>query len=1226
MTRASTAESELGNLPAAHPEPRARPSVFARFLFVLLFAAIGATGLYFAWRAAVNADARIRSQLLRQAQDIARSVDPETGRALPFTPDAPPAPGGNRLRNHLQAYCEVLKPRGVYTLARRGDSLFFGVESYSPPDPLASPVGTPYLRPPADIQAVFDRKRQDVVIGPVEDEYGTFVTALAPVHDPRTGEVLLAVGVDLLAEDWASAVRAASRTPLWLAGCALLLLGIWLTLRNRYRSRSDRVPALLRTETLFAAGTGILLTILTTSLLLETERRTRESNYDSLVQVMQTRLSQVVHLASGKMLEAEAFFRSRTDAAPGDFSPLLDSIRSEISLRFFAWIPETHRQELALGPGTRTAPPGLGPSIWPESETEFVLGPGLADPEVQALFRKAQAEDQPISSAPRPCPERPDRPGLIYLVRYLPPLRSEAAGWTRPGGWLAIGLEPDRAFRLPADSDFATNEVAHLCMVDITKSGERADPICLSYDPPGEKACLHFLSHSVFRGRSMARGSPLFLFDRTYVVTSYPTPRFLRAQAPRATQVAGIAELVFTGLLTLLVLLLRRRQSDLERGIRARTAEVQEREENLSVTLQSIGDGVIVTDLGDRIIRMNPTAERWTEWRTEEALGQPLQQVYRLDLSAADAQDPAGPGRLSPKRLIARSGLALPVSDSVSLIRNGTGESIGRIVVFRDITELLSAREALEHSERQYQLLFDGLACGFALHEVLTDPDGKPVDLRFLKTNSVFEHLLNREAGDLVGRTILELLPGTEPYWIEQLGRVALSGQPAHLEHLHSALNRYFDVDAYCPKPRQVATLVTDITERRRLEEDQYRFQRSLQQKQRLESLGVLAGGIAHDFNNILMIILGNAELVLQTVPNASPTRAPLQDIVSAARTAADLCRQMLAYAGRGRYVIEPLDLNRLVSEMEPILKTAVSKGGHLVYRLAPGVPAIEGDMSQLRQIILNLALNASEALRDGQGTITISSGALLCTSQFLRDCSHQGDLPEGLYVFLEVSDTGCGMSAEVLNRIFDPFFTTKFTGRGLGLAAVQGIVHSHRGGLLVTSEPGLGTSFKVFFPALGEPPRAKSPSAWNLNRKPLWFDRKTILLADPDLSVREVGGHLLEQLDVRILAAGSGPEALELFRKHAGEVSCALLDLGLNEKVGDNWAGALRAINPDLPILFSGNEELRQAPPGCPPKGQYGYLRKPYDINSLVDALNPLLIQPEPNSPGQPKVKAGKP
>ena len=249
-----------------------------------------------------------------------------------------------------------------------------------------------------------------------------------------------------------------------------------------------------------------------------------------------------------------------------------------------------------------------------------------------------------------------------------------------------------------------------------------------------------------------------------------------------------------------------------------------------------------------------------------------------------------------------------------------------------------------------------------------------------------------------------------------------------------------------------------DVAEKRNLE-------RQVQQAQKLESLGVLAGGIAHDFNNILMAVLGHAELALEKISPMSPARGDLTDIATAARHAADLCRQMLAYAGKSSFALERVGLRDLVEEMAHLLKTSISKKAILNLNLERGLPPIQADPSQVRQIAMNLIINASEAIGDQSGVITVSVGATRCDEEYLRKTELREDLVPGLYVHLEVTDTGGGMGAETRSRIFDPFFSTKFTGRGLGLAAVLGIVRAHKGALKVYSEPGKGTTFKILFP-----------------------------------------------------------------------------------------------------------------------------------------------------------------
>ncbi|MEQ2006185.1 MAG: PAS domain S-box protein, partial [Limisphaerales bacterium] len=248
-------------------------------------------------------------------------------------------------------------------------------------------------------------------------------------------------------------------------------------------------------------------------------------------------------------------------------------------------------------------------------------------------------------------------------------------------------------------------------------------------------------------------------------------------------------------------------------------------------------------------------------------------------------------------------------------------------------------------------------------------------------------------------------------------------------------------------------------------EQERQRMELKLQETQKLESLGVLAGGIAHDFNNLLTSILGNASLARMDLPPRSPVEHSLEQIEKASLRAADLCRQMLAYAGKGRFVVQPFDLTQLVQDTAHLLQVSVSKKAVLKFDLDAGLPPVLADASQLRQIVMNLVINASEAIGDRSGVIALSTGLVRADRRYLADTHLAGNLPEGDYVFLEVSDTGCGMTPELRARIFEPFFTTKFAGRGLGLAAVLGIVRGHRGALRVYSEPGKGSSFKLLLP-----------------------------------------------------------------------------------------------------------------------------------------------------------------
>jgi PAS domain S-box-containing protein len=269
------------------------------------------------------------------------------------------------------------------------------------------------------------------------------------------------------------------------------------------------------------------------------------------------------------------------------------------------------------------------------------------------------------------------------------------------------------------------------------------------------------------------------------------------------------------------------------------------------------------------------------------------------------------------------------------------------------------------------------------------------------------------------------------------------------------------------PSLKAIVYNYRDITERKQAEEERRKQEAKVQQAQKLESLGVLAGGVAHDFNNLLVGILGNVDLALMDLEMAAPAREYLSQIELAAKRAAGLAKQMLAYSGKGHFFIERIDFQVLVEEMVHLLKASISRLVILKYDFAKNVPFVEGDADQIRQLIMSLVVNASEALEDRSGVISICTGAMECSRAYLAETYLDDDLPEGTYSCLEISDAGCGIDSENIARIFEPFFSTKFTGRGLGLAASLGIVRGHKGAIKVNSEPGKGTTIKVLFPAL---------------------------------------------------------------------------------------------------------------------------------------------------------------
>jgi PAS domain S-box-containing protein len=392
-----------------------------------------------------------------------------------------------------------------------------------------------------------------------------------------------------------------------------------------------------------------------------------------------------------------------------------------------------------------------------------------------------------------------------------------------------------------------------------------------------------------------------------------------------------------------------------------------------------------------------------------------------------------------------------------------------------------------------------------------------------------------------------------------------------------------------------------DISERKRLEEEKLAFERQLQ-AQKLESLSVLAGGIAHDFNNLLVGILGNAELALMVMDPNSPARQIVENMIEASKRAAELVRQMLAYSGKGKFIVEHLDLGKLVEEMTPLLNSMISKKAIVNFDLADNLPLIEADVSQMRQVIINLIVNASEAIGDNRGVISISTGLLECTRNYLDEIYLDKDLREGRYSYLEISDTGCGMDQETVARIFDPFYTTKFTGRGLGLAAVLGIVRGHHGAIKVTSRQSQGTTFRILFPALEGKPIPQVISTKDLTT--ISLEGKTVMLVDDQETVRSVAELMLRMMGITVVVAEDGQQAIEIFKKEPGKFDCILLDLTMPYLDGDETFQIMRRIRPDICVLLSSGYNKQDLINRFRGRGLAGFVQKPYQSKQLEIAL----------------------
>lgn len=391
-------------------------------------------------------------------------------------------------------------------------------------------------------------------------------------------------------------------------------------------------------------------------------------------------------------------------------------------------------------------------------------------------------------------------------------------------------------------------------------------------------------------------------------------------------------------------------------------------------------------------------------------------------------------------------------------------------------------------------------------------------------------------------------------------------------------------------RPVRFIGITMDVTERRRAEE-------AAQEAHRMESIGMLAAGIAHEFNNLLTGILGNASLVGEELPPGSRAADQIDDLVQSAERAAQLTRQLLAYSGKSRFVPRQMDLSTQILEIAPLLNASLPRRVQLQFDLPRGLPRIEADINQVQQVTLDLVLNAGEAIGEEPGTVTVRTAASELDESEIRERFPGTYIPPGGYVMLEVRDTGSGMEDSVKQRIFEPFFSTKFAGRGLGLAALQGIVRKHGGAVSVESAPGHGSTFRLYFP-VAEAGEAFAGRA----REP----RRTgsILVADDEEIVRKVARSALEKRGYRVELAANGREAVEIFRKAPQHYAAVLLDMAMPVMTGEEAMAEIRNIRPGIPVVassgYSETEALRRFGAGIS-----RYLQKPYTAAKLADAID---------------------
>ena len=414
----------------------------------------------------------------------------------------------------------------------------------------------------------------------------------------------------------------------------------------------------------------------------------------------------------------------------------------------------------------------------------------------------------------------------------------------------------------------------------------------------------------------------------------------------------------------------------------------------------------------------------------------------------------------------------------------------------------------------------------------------------------------------------------------------------------------------------KVLRACNDITREKNAEEERIKFELRMQHAQKLESLGIIAGGIAHDFNNILMAVLGHADIAQEEIGENPVAKKSIGNIITAGKRATELAQQLLVYSGKGEVKIHAIDINQLVSEMMNLIQVSISKKVHTSFRPGTHTPPVRGNQSQLRQVILNLLTNASQAIGNTSGKVFLTTGKIFCTHNDLSAYSMPTrpgvdlPLPETTYTFIDIEDTGCGMDETTKEKLFDPFYTTKKTGTGLGMAAVLGILRQHRGTMTIESAPGKGTRIRVLLPSAAPALKTHKKPALESKPMPMPHNGGLILIADDEDPVRKISQRMVEKLGFSVITACDGNEAVAIYEDRQHEIQGVILDMTMPGLNGREALDRIQRINPSVKaIIASGyGSSPSESADGEHPPSRCGYLQKPYQIAELRQVLQKIL------------------
>ncbi len=1354
--------------------------------FLVASALVLTVGVWQSQRLGHARDTQEREALLIRAAMIAQTISGAPCHLLSFTSSDSALPVFQTLRLQLAAAAEHLNILGLFMIAQRDGQFFFGPESYPENHPNASPPGTPYRLPPPEVALSF-ATRQPQLTHLYTDEYDTFVSAFVPVIDPHTGNVLMLVGADLDAKLWRQHIFYARLIPLLFTLLLLILLGVgFAILANR-----PRFPSAFRWKLRYAEAAlcAVVMLALTVAAIWRTGLAERHGRSDSFASLAHQQALSIVHELDNTREKFDDLTRmclAKHTVDAEDFHHYASSVDPKRAIQGVAWLPAVPASDVARFEADARAAGSEAYRVWqfdqqgaripaqgretfypvlyrsPATCREFGIGFDLSSESVRAaaLYSAVRRAGQPVTTEPLTLFAATNQPSG-FLAFQAATSNSQTSLVAMAVSITALVTAPMKRVGYP---DYGLTADLFLLKAGATpKLLATSDP---SHTP--ESLCWNRPTFT------LPVRVPVFCFGNVYAVVIHTSPAWLAANPLRESWATGVAGLFFTLLMTAFVAHLSNRRIALEREVHSRTADLQTAHDNMRGILDAAPMAMMVVDREAKILSTNQRAAQLFHSKVSECLNHGCGTFLRC---FKRHEDERGCGYGSdcadcPLRCAIREVFDgapnIYDRDMETLVDHDGKPENFRLqfsvapVIFNNRRQIIVAVHditAWYRTEQIYQTLFTEMHYGFALQELIIGGHPNPIDFEYQTANPAFERLTGIPVSTLSKKTILTTFPDFPPDLIATYAKVAQTGEACRFTFFAPNLAKHFEGTLFRSGPGQVASIFTDVTDRKQAEdkarasadetrrlldetkaaqhdllvavEEQKRadealihernllyalmdnlpdriyfkdtesrfikiskahaaslglespaeaigktdadfkpadeaerarskereiiltgqpllaqveqkrtadgrirwvsaskapirdsqgrvvglvgisrditheieLQQQLQQASKMDAIGRLAGGVAHDFNNLLQAILGFTEILISGVGEKDPQYDDLKEIERAAKRAADLTRQLLAFSRKQRIEPQTLDINHIISDTEKMLHRLVGEDIEIVQLLDPMAKPVLADPNQIEQIIMNLAVNARDAMPQG-GRLTFSTETVEMRPV---DVTMIPESHTGVFTCLSVSDTGSGINPELLPHLFEPFFTTKGQGKGtgLGLSVIYGIVKQNDGWINAYSQEGQGSTFKVYLPASQKavaqtevpPPPDTLPGLG-----------KAILLVEDEPGVRSLATLVLQSAGFKVTACENAEVAVTVFSRTPNRFDLLFSDVVLPGKNGIELAITLRGLAPNLPVLLcSGYADDRVRWASIEQEG-FRFINKPYPTATLLRAVHETL------------------